>query len=121
MTERERDCKELHELCSRLGKRPRFPVYLGKELLETPIEELELSVRSYNCLRRAGMVTVGDIVQNINTREDLMKIRNLGMRSADEIMNAIMEYQFSILPEGGRKKYLDRIAELNCREYVDNT
>ena len=118
MTERKRDCKELHEVCSRLGKRARFPVYLGPELLETPIEELELSVRSFNCLRRAGMATVGDIVQNIDTREDLLKIRNLGIRSADEIMNAIMEYQFTILPEGARKKYLDRIAELNSREYM---
>ena len=48
--------RELHEICSRLGnlgRRLRFPVYLGKELLETPIEELELSVRSFNCLRRA--------------------------------------------------------------------
>ena len=80
MMERKRECRELHEICSRLGnlgRRLRFPVYLGKELLETPIEELELSVRSFNCLRRAGMATVGDLVQNIDTREDLLKIRNL--------------------------------------------
>ena len=116
MMERKRDCKELHEVSRRLGNRLRFPVYLGQELLETPIEELELSVRSFNCLRRAGMATVGDIVQNIDTREDLLKIRNLGKRSADEIMNAILEYQFAILPDGARKKYLDRIEELNRRD-----
>ena len=88
MMERKRECRELHEICSRLGnlgRRLRFPVYLGKELLETPIEELELSVRSFNCLRRAGMATVGDLVQNIDTREDLLKIRNLGRRSAYEL------------------------------------
>lgn len=116
MMERKRECRELHEICSRLGnleRRLRFPVYLGKELLETPIEELELSVRSFNCLRRAGMATVGDLVQNIDTREDLLKIRNLGRRSADEIMDAIMEYQYTILPDGAKKKYLDRIMELN--------
>ena len=104
MMERKRECRELHEICSRLGnlgRRLRFPVYLGKELLETPIEELELSVRSFNCLRRAGMATVGDLV------------RNLGRRSADEIMDAIMEYQYTILPDGAKKKYLDRIMELN--------
>ena len=116
MTERKRDCKELHEVCSRLGKRARFPVYLGPELLETPIEELELSVRSFNCLRRAGMATVGDIVQNIDTREDLLKIRNLGIRSADEIMTALMEYQFSLLSDEGKKKYLARIDELNGKD-----
>ena len=65
-------------------------------------------------------MTVGDIVQNIDTREDLLKIRNLGMRSADEIMRAIMEYQFAILPEGMRQKYLNRIVELNRPEIVDN-
>ena len=46
------------------------------------------------------MATVGDLVQNIDTREDLLKIRNLGRRSADEIMDAIMEYQYTILPDG---------------------
>ena len=113
MMERKRDCRELIEVCRGLGPRPRFPVYLGEELLGTPIEDLELSVRSFNCLRRAGMATVGDIVQNIDNRDDLLKIRNLGTRSADEIMRAIREYQFSILPEGMRQKYLDRIVELN--------
>ena len=52
-------------------------------------------------------------MQNIDTREDLLKIRNLGRRSADEIMDAIMEYQYTILPDGAKKKYLDRIMELN--------
>ena len=93
-------------------------VYLGTTFLETPLEDLELSVRSYNCLRRAGVRNVGDIVDRIDNRADLLRIRNLGAKSADEIMNAIMEYQFTILPEGARKKYLDRIAELNSREYM---
>ena len=116
MMERKRECRELHEICSRLGnlgRRLRFPVYLGKELLETPIEELELSVRSFNCLRRAGIATLGDLVQNIHTREDHLKISKLGRRSPDEIMDAIMEYQYTILPDGAKKKYLDRIMELN--------
>ena len=120
MVRQEFKCKELADLCRKLGMRPRFPVYMSGELMNAPLEELELSVRSYNCLRRAGMFTIGDVVKGIDGRNDLLRIRHLGMRSADEIMNAIMEYQFSILPEGGRKKYLDRIAELNCREYVDN-
>ena len=62
------------------------------------------------------MATVGDLVQNIDTREDLLKIRNLGRRSADEIMDAIMEYQYLILPEKMKKRYLARVAELNRRE-----
>lgn len=109
-------CKELADLCRNLGTRPRFPVYMNRELMSTPLEELELSVRSFNCLRRAGMFTIGDVVNGINGRNDLLRIRNLGMRSADEIMEAIMEYQYLILPEKMKKRYLARIAELNRRE-----
>ena len=63
MMERKRECRELHEICSRLGnlgRRLRFPVYLGKELLETPIEELEQGTIG-NAHRGAG--TVGQVLQ----------------------------------------------------------
>ena len=52
--------------------------------LETPIEELEFSVRSYNCLKRAGIHTVADIVSR--TEHDMMKVRNLGKKSLDEVI-----------------------------------
>ena len=47
---------------------------------------------------------------------DLLHIRNLGIRSADEIMTALMEYQFSLLSDEGKKKYLARIDELNAKD-----
>ena len=53
------------------------------------LEELGLSVRSFNCLRRAGVNTVGDIISM--TEEDFMHVRNLGKRSRDEIISAIEE------------------------------
>ena len=46
------------------------------KVLEMTIEELDLSVRSYNCLKRAGINTVGELIQR--TEEDMMKVRNLG-------------------------------------------
>ena len=107
------DNSDIDRLYERYGQRFRFPVYLGKILTTTPIEDLELSVRSYNCLRRAGLSTVGELVEMIDTRDDLMKIRNLGKRSADEIMDAILRYQYSIIPEEGKKKYLRRVEEMN--------
>ena len=113
MEQRRRTHREFEELYEKYGTRLRFPVYLGKSLTEAPLEDLELSVRSYNCLKRAGMQTVGDVVERINGRTDLLKIRNLGMRSADEIMQAIMEYQYSILSDGRKARYLKRVAELN--------
>lgn len=52
-------------------------------LLEMPIEELDLSVRSFNCLKRAGINTVGELTAK--TDEDMMKVRNLGKKSLEEV------------------------------------
>ena len=49
-----------------------------------PILDLELSVRSYNCLKRAGINTIGDLIKM--TPEQLVNVRNLGKKSLDEIM-----------------------------------
>ena len=51
------------------------------------IEELDLSVRSFNCLKRAGINTVEDLIGN--TEEDMMKVRNLGRKSLEEVMNKL--------------------------------
>ena len=48
-----------------------------------PIEEMDLSVRSYNCLKREGVGTVGDLIQR--TEQDLLDIRNFGQKSIDEV------------------------------------
>ncbi|MGI6112603.1 MAG: DNA-directed RNA polymerase subunit alpha [Mahellales bacterium] len=54
-----------------------------EKVLEMTIEELDLSVRSYNCLKRAGINTVEELIQK--TEEDMMKVRNLGRKSLDEV------------------------------------
>lgn len=51
--------------------------------LALPIEELDFSVRSYNCLKREGVMTVGDLIQR--TEQDLLDIRNFGQKSIDEV------------------------------------
>ena len=51
------------------------------------IEDLELSVRSFNCLKRAGIATVEDLVNKSET--DMMKVRNLGKKSLDEVTNKL--------------------------------
>ena len=116
MEQRRRNFREFDDIYRKYGKRFRFPVYLGEEFMETPLDNLELSVRSYNCLWRAGIRNVGNIVNRIDNRTDLLHIRNLGIRSADEIMTALMEYQFSLLSDEGKKKYLARIDELNGKD-----
>lgn len=59
------------------------------KLLETTIEELELSVRSSNCLKRAGINTVEELINK--SEEDLMKVRNLGRKSLQEIKERLDE------------------------------
>lgn len=57
----------------------------GKEkVLEMTIEELDLSVRSFNCLKRAGINTVEDLINR--SEEDMMKVRNLGRKSLEEVI-----------------------------------
>ena len=53
------------------------------KVLEMTIEELDLSVRAYNCLKRAGINTVAELVQR--NQEDMMKVRNLGKKSLEEV------------------------------------
>lgn len=56
-----------------------------EKILVMSIDELDLSVRSYNCLKRAGISTVEDLVNK--TEEDMMKVRNLGRKSLEEVLN----------------------------------
>jgi len=56
-------------------------------LMEMTIEELDLSVRSYNCLKRAGINTIGELVRK--TEEDMMKVRNLGKKSLQEVKDKL--------------------------------
>ncbi|AVX21780.1 MULTISPECIES: DNA-directed RNA polymerase subunit alpha [Carboxydocella] len=63
-------------------------------ILEMTIEELDLSVRSYNCLKRAGINTVEELVNR--TEEDMMKVRNLGKKSLEEVINKLQELGLSL-------------------------
>ena len=61
----------------------------SEKILEMSIDELELSVRSYNCLKRAGINTVQELINQ--TPEDMMKVRNLGRKSLEEVQAKIKE------------------------------
>lgn len=64
------------------------------KVLEMTIEELDLSVRSYNCLKRAGINTVEELIQR--TEEDMMKVRNLGKKSLQEVISKLAELGLSL-------------------------
>ncbi len=62
--------------------------------LEKPIEDLDLSVRSYNCLKRAGIHTLGELIEK--TEEDMMKVRNLGKKSLKEVKQKLEELSLGL-------------------------
>jgi DNA-directed RNA polymerase subunit alpha len=65
-------------------------------MLEMPIEELDLSVRSFNCLKRAGINTVGELTAK--TDEDMMKVRNLGKKSLEEVKEKLVGLGLDLKP-----------------------
>jgi DNA-directed RNA polymerase subunit alpha len=70
----------------------------GKEkILEMTIEDLDLSVRSFNCLKRAGINTVEDLISK--TEEDMMKVRNLGRKSLEEVIQKLNSLGFGLQKE----------------------
>ena len=64
-------------------------VETGKGPVPIPIDDLDLSVRSNNCLRRAGINTVDELTQK--SEEDMMKVRNLGRKSLDEVKKKLAD------------------------------
>ena len=64
------------------------------KLMELPIEEMDLSVRSYNCLKRAGMNTIQDLLKK--SRNDMFKVRNLGAKSVEEVIQKLESYGFTL-------------------------
>ena len=67
-----------------------------EKVLEMPIE-LELSMRSFNCLKRAGINSVGELIQK--TEEEISKVRNMGKKSLEEVKNKLAEMGLAFRPE----------------------
>lgn len=80
---------DLSEIAKTMSIMSQKELSMKDKLLETPIEELEFSVRSYNCLKRAGINVVADIVSK--TEQDMIKVRNLGKKSLDEVISKVKD------------------------------
>ncbi len=68
-----------------------------EKILEMPIEELELSVRSFNCLKRSGVSTVGDLTKK--TENEMMKVKNLGRKSLEEVIEKLHALDLDLMKE----------------------
>jgi DNA-directed RNA polymerase subunit alpha len=69
----------------------------NSKTMDMTIEDLDLSVRSYNCLKRAGINTVADLVQK--SEDDMMKVRNLGRKSMEEVKKKLIELGLGLSEE----------------------
>ena len=67
------------------------------KILETSIDDLDLSVRAYNCLKRAGIQTLKNLVDK--SENEMMKIRNLGKKSLKEVMDKVKDMGLSFRSE----------------------
>jgi DNA-directed RNA polymerase subunit alpha len=65
---------------------------LPHDRYNTPIEELNLSVRAYNCLKRSGLMTVGQVLEK--SEEELLALRNFGRKSYDELRDRLIEFGY---------------------------
>ena len=96
-----------------------FQVMFTKEQLKQDIDVLDLRPRADHCLRRSGFNTLEQIVNGVYTKESetskrqLLRIRNLGKNTADEILMQLFYYQFTVLPESKKKAYMELIALTN--------
>ena len=96
------------------GAKIRLP--FTEKACNTLIEELGLSVRSYNCLKRVGINNVEKIVDYIQN-DKLLTVRNLGMKSKKEIHVKIYEFGYKSLSEKAKKAFVKDLYELNKQAY----
>lgn len=95
------------------GKNIRVSLCFSKSSCDADIEDLFLSVRSYNALRRANVSTIGELIERLNQGE-IKSIRNLGVKSYSEIQTKILVYGFERLSHKEKSEFFRRLAENNA-------
>ncbi len=98
------------------GGRFYFNLHLNQTMSDTPIEALELSVRAYHSLQRAGYSHIGTLAEAIDSGVEISKIRNCGAKSCREIMEKLFLYQYTMLPQEKREGYVREVMQLNERK-----
>ncbi len=81
---------------------------IPSRIYEAPIEELELTVRAYNCLKRAGITKIGEILRRMEKGEDeMLAIRNFGKKSLDELVDRLRDKNYLTVPGVDPSAYLE--------------
>ena len=94
------------------GKNIKINIGFSNNACNASIDDLVLSVRSYNALRRANITTIGDLIERLN-EGGLKTVRNLGAKSFSEIQTKIMVYGFEQLSEKEKVEFFNYLVENN--------
>ncbi len=114
----------LNELMSRKGAEVKekhggyfyFNLHMTQAMHDTNIEALELGVRAYHSLKRAGLDTIGELAESISDGRGIKGIRNCGTKSVREIMEHLFLFQYYSMKPERRDAFLVETAELNKRK-----
>ena len=101
-------------LAGNLGRNINVSLWFSVTACDAGIDQLELSVRSYNALRRAGIETVSQLVVGFNEGR-IKSVRNLGAKSFREIQTRILVYGFEQLTEKEKRHFILDLVEKNAR------
>ena len=95
----------------------KFRMHLTQTMSDTPIETLDLSLRSYNSLKRAGFNTIGEVAESVAAGKELKSIRNCGKKSVREIMERLFLFQYYSYKPERRDAYLKEVVAINKGGY----
>ena len=96
------------------GKRVKVSIPFSQKACDTSIDELDFSARASNALKRAGIFTIGQAIDLI-AGEELLRIRNLGVKTQNEIKTRILVFGYERLSENERKRFFNDVIGENCR------
>ena len=96
------------------GKNIKISVPFSQRACETSIDELDFSVRASNAMKRAGIFTIGEVIDLIAS-EDLTRIRNLGKKTVNEIKTRILLFGYDKLTENEKKRFFYEVTAKNAR------
>ena len=95
------------------GRSFRFRMHMNRSMEEASIDALDLSIRSYHCLKRAGYDNIGTLAEDIASGKSLSSIRNCGKKSVREIMEHLFLFQYYSLKPEKREAFLEEVVNLN--------
>ncbi len=101
-------------LYSAFGKCVKVNIPFSKKACDTSIDELDFSVRANNSMKRVGVFTIGEVIDLISN-DGLLRIRNLGKKTQNEIKTRILAFGYEQLTENEKKRFYYDIIDRNCK------